>query len=359
MALGPTEAEAFGIEYLDGVIQRFAEEIGQSFCTDFFRLGGVVPIRGESFEFDGQDAARTLAPFTGPDSNSIRVALDARNKKRITPFDIKLSKFVPGSRLYRQRALGGLDADAGKVVSAEAKSLMGQIQKSLEFVATGLLQGQVTISPATVAGSQITATLGEAATTTYNYATAGNPWSQAATKILSEELPALEGAFIAGAGLAPGLALIGREVDGYLTGNDQVALWAKAQRGDAALLAKPADFEVMGGLALGGLEWRKNPGGYMSAGGTFTRYMPSDKVIVLPRNLNDVLGIVEGYGLIPAKAYGTLEQASGMAVEAPSPGFYAYVTDGGEEGIGVRVNVGYRGTPFVRQRSAVMVATVV
>lgn len=355
MALGPTEAEAFGIEYLDGVIQRFMEEEGQSFCSDLFREGGVVPIHGESFEFDGQDAARTLAPFTGPDSNSIRMALDARNKRRITPFDIKLSKFIPGSRLYRQRALGGLVADAGKTVAAEAKSLMGQVQKSTEYVCAKLLQGTVTISPATVAGSQITMTLGEALTNTYTFS---DSWSQAATKILSSEIQAMELAYIRVAGLAPRRALIHPGVEGYLEGNDEVAAWARPQFAGSALLSSPIKAEVLRGLELGGLEWRKNAGGYLNSAGTFTRYMPADRVIVLPEKLTDVLGVVEGYGLIPTKAYGTMDGADGMVVEAPSPGFYSYVTDGGDEGIGVRVHVGYRGSPFLRQPSAVMLATV-
>lgn len=352
-----TLESAFSVAFMAGLTEDFYKELGINFAFSRFRAGGVEPLDpGQtSLVWDESMASRAMAPPIGPDSPPVRSPRNSRKAREFRCLNFELEDFIPASSLFRERGLGKLAASAEGTVARSVKSLMGRIQRTLEYVSVGLLQGPVDISSASIAGSQIpVTTYGENVTTnTYD-----DPWNQAATKIVSHELVGLQKAYVAANGQAPGLALISPEIEGYLMANDEVRSWGRQLYGDAVLLNNAASEEVLRGLRLGGFLWSKSIGGHKPDGGAFTQFMPSDKVLILPDALSETLGVIEGYGVIPKAAYGSGEGVNEMLSVAPSRGFYSYTKDGGEEGKGLKVVVGYAGGPFVKDPTRILCQTI-
>lgn len=350
-----TIAGAFTSTFMGGLVRKFnAVEDGAGFVFKRFEQGAVpaLPPGVESYSWDTSMDSRDPAPPTGADSPPLDVARTSREAREVRLIDWKIETMLPDSQLFRERGLGQDLASPEGLVAQTVENLMGKIRIALEIISVGLLQGPVNLATA-ITGSQIAGTIGEAVSS-YVFS---NAWSQAATKIVSEELKALVKAYADAAGLKPGLALISPEIDGYLMANDEVREWGRQQYGDAFLLANPADEEVFRGLQISGLKWQKSIGGYGPVA-TRTQYMPANMALILPENPGRAIGLVLAHGVVPASAFGEAGSIQGMRAPAPAPGFYSYAKDGGERGDGVRIVVGWRGGLFVKDPTAVMVATV-
>lgn len=350
-----TIAGAFSSTFMGELVRKFsAVEDGAGFVFRRFEAGMRPPLKPgvERFFWDTSMESRDPAPPTGPDSPPVDVARTSRAAREIGLIDWKLETFLPDSELFRERGLGKDLADPDGLAAVTVENLMGKIRIALEIIAVGLLQGPVNLATV-ITGSQIAGTIGEAVS---SYAFS-NAWDQAATKIVSEEIKDLVKAYGDAAGLKPGLALVSPEIDGYLMANDEVREWGRQQYGEAFLLANPADEDVFRGLQIGGLKWQKSIGGYGPTA-TRTQYMPANKALILPQDPGRALGLVLGHGVVPASAFGQAGSIQGLRSPAPAPGFYSYAKDGGERGDGVRIVVGWRGAMFVKDPTAVMVATV-
>lgn len=342
----------FGVQEFTTRTRIFDDEPSQRLFQDLFNAsrktcGARVAV------WDEVALPRRLASVVSDESPSPAVAPNAKAQRSSPLIHLKASKVLSGYTLEDNRASGQLDASAVREIEDELAGLWKTLQASMEYVSINALLGS--INTANIEGSDVSVTL------TYGVGTRnGGAWTNNTTKILSTEFPNLVDAFVAQAGRAPGMQIIGTGVEGNLILNDEVRAWGQQQYGSLAIFNSPASPEVLNGAPLGGFQWRKSLGGYVPTGGSFTKFMPNLKIITLPMKdqLSDVFQMHYGFGLIPVKAYGEgTPEAAKTYRRASAPGPYAY-TVGTSDPAGLKLHVGCRFFPVIKDPRQVLVTTV-
>lgn len=349
--------QLLGLRSLNGRVEAFGEDVTRTKAfTNKFAMGRKLVSLDGSFEWDEVTHSRSLAPVVGRDSPfPLRQELSV-TPRRSSVADIKESKVISAERLYENREAGTLRPNAKAVIEMELRDLVNRIGATYEYMCAHTAQGTLTVSAANIPGTSMPFTV----TYSPNTFTAAASWATAGTGILSSEVPALKTDYEQTCGLAPAQAIIGSTVEGYFLGNTQVTEYLHRAVGEKILTtAGKLRGPMFDGLAIGGLTWELTEGGYVPDGGSFTRYLAEvDRGILLPSNaeLDQVLGMAEAHGYVPAQAMGPAESAADLVRPAPQAGWYAYATLAGpDHPTGVRIYVGYRGLPVLLRPAAVSV----
>jgi hypothetical protein len=354
MPVGPTLEGLLGVDSLITLVQVFNNEDLHKTCISLFEEGQPLYSDGETVKWDEERLGRDLAPVVGDSSPAPQAAQTTLIPKMAEPIHIKQSITISGRRLFKQRASGGLLPNAASVVRTATKNLHQKVQRTREYIAASTLLGALTANSTTIKGSDQNVSINYT-TSTY----AGGAWSNPATLINSVELPAFMAAALQGAELMPALALYNDVTEQSILKNTELQnWWAKTPRADAFVQGGILDPKSLNGLILRGVEFRRVPGGYVPPGGSYTRYIPNNKIVVLPQQLDQVLGLAEVEAVIPEgeEVYGGENAFGGLGL-APSKGWYAYAYRE-KNPPAYTIVVGYVGLPVLINPLAVCVGTV-
>ena len=135
--------------------------------------------------------------------------------------------------------------------------------------------------------------------------TAAASWATPSTDI-DADVEAIKRLIAEDSGRAVREALCGRDIFGNFRRNDQIKEWYQAREG------APADLRAMqhggvNGTASGesvflfGLVWTQYNNGYVPVGGSWTPYIPDDKVIFIPEVSSEWIQMQEGSVMYPSK----------------------------------------------------------
>lgn len=347
-----TLEQLFGVRHLTGLVRTFFDDSRDKFFTDLFKKGKQMMPESEFAEWDEVQAHRHLAPFTGHDNPFPRTRELDRINRYSSMAHIKLYKEIPGRRLFMDRMPGELKPNARAWVMEELKDLQMQVQKSIEYLCVNALLGSIVVNSTTVPGSEIDFTL----TFPVNTQNREANWNAPGTAIVSRELELMTAEYTHDSGRLPAQLILNDVTQQYVRANDEVKTYVKDLYQADFLSQGHVDMKLFDSMNLSGLKWWKSVGGYVPEGGSFTRYMPDDRIIVLPANgeLNDVLGFAEGTGIVPRKLWGG-EGEVGIA-QAPSRGMYAY-SEAISNPASIRLYVGWIGLPVIRSPLGVTVFT--
>ncbi len=158
--------------------------------------------------------------------------------------------------------------------------------------------------------------------------------------------------------MRPELAITVPEVEGMLSGNDEIGALARDQLGVAMLRNLETNGRNAQWERLGGLDWQFTDGVYKPEGQPVKEYFPKDTVVVLPAEpkLKHVLAFAEGRVQIPAgPMHGSVQAALSMLKEVR--GSYAYA-ELRTDPAGIRLYAGWFGLPVLLDPSAVLNFTV-
>ena len=342
----------FGVRTLTGMIKTFADDSRDKFFTQVFERGERSKVEGNTFEWDEVRMSRKLAPIVGSSSPAPQTAVTDRAHRTESLVEIKHFAFLPGDRLYRERAPGELKPNATAVVANELENLRLMIGKTLEFLCVSTLTGDVEINPTTCPGTDYTASI-KYDVSSYKPAVKWTDPTAPVVKMVSD----LTDQYMRDTGRAPGSVLHNVTVEQDLLENQEVQkLCANQAYAAKILLSDSKDNRVLDGLRLGNLEWRKSLG-YYDENGTLTKFCPDQTTIVLPEEQEyaSTLGLAEGFGLIPRNAYGT-EGDLGI-FELAEPGYYAYSVLSPNP-VGIQLFAGWRGLPYLRFPKGIQVGQV-
>ena len=345
---------SFNVDSLSAAISTYGEDVDKDSITQLFRAGRPIDCVGDSVSWDEVEMHRHLAPITGPDSPSSFQGQATKRVRSSALAHIKVSKMIPGSSLFKERAPGIDGADPASVLGYELEDLQKMIGASIEYLCASALLGTINVSNTTIPGSTVSFSVAFSP----NTYTAGT-WSSASTKIVSSEIVDLMKDHRAASGMVPKIAITEPDVTGYIMQNTEAQTMLSNAFGAAFLQRSAFDPSLNdGGLQIGGLSFRTSDGVYVPEGGSPTRYWTQDRIALLPAldKLGGVLGMAEGYGIVPdGPAFGG---AGSLGLKrAPSRGFYAYTMPSGDPA-GIKLVAGWVGLPILLFPSAVTVATV-
>lgn len=344
----------FGVDSLTETITSFANEPDSDRITGLFRAGRSIECLGDSVSWDEIEMHRHLAPITGADSPSIHQGQATKRVRSSALAHIKISKTIQGSKLFKERGPGSLASNADEVLAYELKDLQKMIGASVEYLCTSALLGTITVSNSTIPGTTVSFTV-SFSPNTYSYS---GDWATVSTKLASAEIPALMKDHRAASGMIPRIAITEPDVTGYILANTEAQTLLKNAVGAAWLQRSAFDDRFGPGLQVGGLDFRTSDGVYTPEGGAATRFFTADRVVTLPgeSEMGGVLGLAEGYGVVPTGPAFGAEGASGLRL-APTKGYYAYSMPSGDPA-GVKLVAGWVGLPILLFPSGVTVATV-
>jgi hypothetical protein len=347
--------EAFGLRTLTGLIQTFKTTDRERFFSGMFEKGKRDTADGNTFEFDVQTMSRELAPVVGSSSPAPQTPVTDRARKRIGLVDVKEFAFIGADRLFRERVGGELLPNAKAVVAGELENLRGKQDKTKEYMGSNTLLGSLVISPATIPGSDYTDTV----TYTVSTFTRSAAWATQGTSVI-KDVELMVDQFEKDCGMEPGIVIHNVDLETSLLTNTEIkSLCSNQAYADKILLNSATESQVLRGLRLGGLEWRKSIG-YYALNGVKTRFMPTTeatgKTILLPGEADwkSVFGLVEGTSFIPLSAFGA-EGDLGV-FQKSKPGYYAYsvLTHNPP---GIELHAGWRGMHYQRFPTAVQVGS--
>lgn len=347
----------FGLPSLNGRVEAFGSDVNRPtvFAEKFALHGRDILSEDGTVQWDEITFSQGMAPVAGRKGRHKRKNPLAKVVRRSACMHIKRSVVLDPDRLFFEREPGQLRPNAEAYVEAEMRDLMGEIETTKAYACAESLRGTLTVNSTNVPGSE------QAFAIAYspNIYTKSAGWATVSTGITSSEIPLLKIDHRRSSGFEAAQAICGSTVEGYIGANTEVTTLARNMLGDR-FVTQSGQMEgpMFGGLEIGGLKWHVTEGGYIPAGGSFTRYLPTvDEAIVLPADadLRDVLGMATGFGLVPVQNLGPASAAAGLIRPAPQRGWYSYASlvPGTPA---VEVFVGWVGLPVVLRPAAVTVA---
>lgn len=312
----------FSPRTLTNYIRTFDTSQTDRMHTDLFMKNGrkLTP-DGRKVHWDQQKMSRGLSPIVGLNSPAPKTKAVNFKEQESDLILTKQQRFIPWDKLFLDRPLGSLKPSAREVVTTQLDDMALEIGKTREWACSkAVQQGGIVISAANVPGSDYE--------DTYDYGVrtlaAAAAWTNAATLILSSEIPAIQADQVEDCGMPVGMALINDKTYADILKNTEIQSFGKNERwAENFLRANVVDPVVLRGIAIADIMFRANAYGYKpTPAGAYTRWIPDETVICLPDPgmLPQVLGYSEQAYPVPRNYYGP----SGEAGFDLKPGIVAW-----------------------------------
>ncbi len=268
---------------------------------------------------------RRLAGFVGGSSPSQEVERVGVEDRTSACAHIKLSKRLPGTVLLNENAPGMMRPDAQEVVLQAQKDLANMIADTIER-ACGLIlsTGKFTASKANFPDTQAIFDLdfGASVNTAFTRSAA---WDTITTKIVSNDVPLpLKQTFVNTTGEDAGHVVYGPKVEASILKNTEFQALAAQQAGLTIIQGAGLGVTVQQ-FRIGGLNWVPTSGTFKPAGGSVTPFFPADTIAVLPKNLEDTLGMAYGRAIVPAgQVFGRPGNSASNLLTLSEQGVYSW-----------------------------------
>lgn len=352
-----TREAVFGSRELSGMIKTFADNSRNELCTDLFKKGmRIVSDDPRRVEWDERTFNETLAPVVGMTEEPPALAMPSEKNKVASMIKLAHVVSIPAERLFYDREVGDLKPNAPSVVADALQDGLNRTMRSVELLCSLALLDNFVINSSVIPASKtpsFTLSWG-------NDTITATDWSTTSTAIVSTKVKAMVDQYRQNSGLLPGMALLNSTTEGYLLANAEIQDLLAGFPGAAAIYQSDhRGTAVMNGLGIGGMTWTKHLGGYKADGSTWTDFIATDKVVMLPQEaqLRGVLGFAEGYNLVPAKLWGQGGDAASQVMRAPSPGLSVY-SELKTRPMRVELVIEWLGLPIIMHPKAVLVASV-
>jgi hypothetical protein len=345
--------------------------------SQLYRQGGVEECDGDRVIFEKRLYDRKLAGARTVESEAFLKPMPNRKVVEQGLIHLTSKRILTPKQLYWGSGIGmQLRANAASHVVDAVEQIKGEIHRGVEYICTELLQtaGGVSLTPANTDFPAGATTISDTMTIDGALQTfgVGAGWNVASTGIISgtnqltDAIRQMEAN-----GHSPHHAIHSRQLAKALVKNTEVKEWlttnggltveyfkqainaAARMQGDEDIAFTPSVWSGIGGLP----SWLDWDHGYENNAGTFTRYMDSDKMVLLPRELKRVLGFAEGYSFIPnnVQVFGNAEQGADLFRAERGMQVYAYRTI---DDVGNIVVVGrYTFAPIIRDEFGVLTLT--
>ena len=356
--MAATIQELFGSRELTATAKTFASDQNDHLVTDVFKGGDRQSVDDpRHVEWQETRFDRNTAPMVGLAAPSVKSEQFSRIDHQSACITIKEHVFLEAEKLFHDSAPGQIGsnprANAAATIGVHLEKLVKRIGRTVEKACVDLAQGSLAVSAATFPGSTTKFTL-TLPVTTGQYA---NSWATAGTKIVTAEIKRMVDAYRAAVNMAPGRVLLNSAIEAYLLANTEFQDVCKANPLWAAALLRSNNsaIDVVNGVGLGSLDWKKHLGSY-SAAGAFTEFMPAKKMIVLPPPSmdKDFIGFAEASAIVPRTLWGNAAQ---VGIEKLPPGIAAYTEVSGDP-VGIKLIVIYHFLPYLLFPEAAMLWTV-
>ncbi len=285
--------------------------------VDFFCPGPAQRINGEAFAYDIEKASANVATPKASDAPSKRVALAPMGQVAGRCIVVAEHKMLPGALLAGLREPGTRRTNAQAQIARELRDLDRRRARFRNLAVAQMLTGTLTIAEDDVK-----------AAVDYKVAGTHKPTAQASWATAETDIPADLDAWIdlveKDSGFTPTHAWCNRSVMKYLMNNTKVKDFLgtadyKAQIGRDGYIT-----------SFHGLTWHIYGATYTPKGGSATRYILDDKVILAPDPTTDWVDLLEGSTMILPLGETQLQEVFGMhayTVLKADPAGYQ-ITDG-------------------------------
>lgn len=314
--------------------------------TKLFQAGEKQTTDGDLVIFEKVQNDRRLAAIRGPSAEAFSATepdsvvikqgmVHSAEKEILTP-----------ERLFLRAGKGVfLRSNADGIVVRAVQRIISRLLRTREYVCSQLLQN--TAGVAIAPGSAAWVTGANTVTNTVSIqgglttSAAGAQWDVATTKMLSAANQLLQfKRAMEGNGHRPYYFLMNQDLEAAITGNLEAQTWLTAngvttldairralETGPRVQGAGDNPFEPNAFSGLGGIKsWHTWDHHYTNGAGTVTRYLADGIGIMLPKELDSVLGFAEGPVFIPntQQVIGNAEQAADLFAVRPGIQVYAY-----------------------------------
>lgn len=341
-----TPDSLFGLESLGRSVELFKDI---SFSQRLVNLFEPEECYADVYRYDREDYEMALAPITGRASTSKEVKTQDKASKFISLLHVRVHKKLYSADLFTQRAPGELSDNAAALVIKTRESLRNRIKLTIERLCAMVLRGSVVVNAANFPDTEIEGAGYANAVTALTAESAS--WANAGTKILSDDVQDWRRDIRRASGFPIERLLFNRSVTGYLLGNTEIKDWIAKTQQKGVQVFETALLGSAGGIPA----WEEYEGFFVPEGGTATPFVLDNEVFALPPANGARCTLVQGYGEIPAQAFGVGDRAGvAGAIRAPTPGIFEYITpiaDGDPPGI--KVFAGWYGIPLVKLPSAI------
>lgn len=275
--------------------------------------------------WDQVTGRRRLAGFVGGSSPGQEVERTGVETKTSACAHIKLYKRLPGSILINENAPGMMTPNAQVVVRQAMQDLANMLADTMER-ACGLVlsTGKFTASKANFPDTQMIFDLdfGASLNTAFTRSAA---WSTDTTKIVSNDVPMLiKKALIDAAGEEAGHVVYGPSVEASILKNTDFRTFVQQQAGLSVIQGAGLGLTVKQ-FNIGGLNWIPTSSTFKPAGGSVTPFFPADTIAVIPRKVEETLGMAYGRAIVPAgPVFGQSGDAAASLLKLSEQGVYSY-----------------------------------
>ncbi len=347
--------QVFGLEPMNRLVTLFADRDRNLALSPRFQTAADRDFEGDVAKWDEITYKSDLPPIVARDGAP--KAMDSFDKKArvVEMVTFKQKSRIPASDVLYDRELGEaptVKASAQARVAREQRQHLIRLNMGIEKLASQAFTGTISANTTNFPESDISHP-------DFTYAvqtTTQNGWSTAGTKILSAadaHLDKIKTLLNENADAEAAEVIHNHKISQYLLGNTEVQGWLQTTQ-QGVDVYRQGNLSAAGGF--GGIpSWTEYDKGYVTAGGTFIRFVADNKAIVLPRDGKAELWMARGYGVVPAAAgrvYG--EAGAIMPRRAPQAGFfsYAYIEPGHPDAIWIVT--GWRGWPIIANPSAIV-----
>jgi len=269
---------------MTAVIQEFRYANLQ--LADFFCPNPEETKGGDSFAYDILKASRDTAAPKTPGAPSKRVALTPVGDKSGRCIHMAEHKMLDGDRLANVRKMGSRERErVENYVARELRDLERRRRRLRELAVALMLTGTLTISEDDVKASV------DYEMDSNHQPTAAASWATSTTDI-PDDLDTWIDLVEKDSGYTPEHAWINRKIMRYMMDNTKV----KEFLGTAEYKAQVGKLGYI--REFHGLTWHIYSQGYVPSGGSFTRYIADDKLILVPQPSPEWVNILNGSTMI-------------------------------------------------------------
>ena len=331
----------FGLESLGRSVELFRDI---SFNTRLQSLFEPEECYADVYRYDREDYELALAPISGRTSTSKEVKTQDKAAKFLSLLHIRVHKKLYSADLFTQRVPGELTDNAAALVIRTRESLRNRIYLTIERLCAMAMRGKVVINAANFPDTEVEGAGYDNPVTPLSAPSAS--WAKPDTKILSNDVQNFRRDLRRACGFPIDQILFNRSVTGYILQNDEIQHWIGKTYNKGVQVFETALLGTAGGIP----SWNEYEGFYIPEGGQATPFVQDNEVFALPPANGGRMTLVQGFGEIPAQAFGVGDRAGiAGAIKAPEPGLFEYITPIGDgDPPGIKVFAGWYGVPLVK-----------